>query len=153
MKTRILALTIVGLLALGQEAAGVDPGRVAAAPAPDRAQTRTMLEEISADLTRMHTGLTQAGSALAQGRAMYQQYDQQLAGFLQLATRAGAGDAAALAQLPAATKRMEEARMSFNLQYLQLQSQTQNDNRQFTTLSNVLKTRHDTVKNSISNVR
>lgn len=43
--------------------------------------------------------------------------------------------------------------MKFNLQYLQLQTQMQNENRQYTTISNVMKTKHDTVKNSISNVR
>jgi cell division protein FtsB len=43
--------------------------------------------------------------------------------------------------------------MKFNTQYLQLQSQMQNENRQYTTVSNVMKTKHDTVKNSISNIR
>lgn len=149
----LLALCLFSSLALAQDPVRLDPARPDAAPRPQRAQTQATLDEISADMARMHAGLAQAGSALAQGRAMYQRYDQQLAGFLQLATRAGAGDAAALAQLPAATKQMEETRMSFNLQYLQLQSQMQNENRQFTTLSNVMKTKHDTVKNSINNVR
>ena len=52
-----------------------------------------------------------------------------------------------------ATKQMQETQMSFNLQYLQLQSQMQHENRQFTMVSNILKTKHDTVKNSISNIR
>ena len=43
--------------------------------------------------------------------------------------------------------------MSFNLQYLQLQNQMQNENRQYTAVSNIMKTKHDTVKNSISNIR
>jgi len=38
-------------------------------------------------------------------------------------------------------------------QYLALQEKMQNENRQYTTVSNVLKTKHDTVKNSINNVR
>ena len=46
-----------------------------------------------------------------------------------------------------------ETQMSFNLQYLQLQSQMQNENRSYTAVSNIMKTKHDTVKNSISNVR
>jgi len=48
---------------------------------------------------------------------------------------------------------MQETQMSFNLQYLQLQSQMQNENRSYTAVSNIMKTKHDTVKNSISNVR
>ncbi len=42
--------------------------------------------------------------------------------------------------------------MSFNLQYLQLQNSMQNDNRQFTMVSNIMKTKHATLKNSISNI-
>lgn len=56
-------------------------------------------------------------------------------------------------QLMAATQQMQEMQMSFNLQYLQLQSQMQNENRSYTAVSNIMKTKHDTVKNSISNIR
>lgn len=40
-----------------------------------------------------------------------------------------------------------------NLYYLQLQQQISAENREYTTLSNVLKTRHDTMKNAIGNLR
>jgi hypothetical protein len=56
-------------------------------------------------------------------------------------------------ELLAATKQMQETQMSFNLQYLQLQSQMQNENRSYTAVSNIMKTKHDTVKNTISNIR
>jgi hypothetical protein len=55
--------------------------------------------------------------------------------------------------LMSATQQMQETQMSFNLQYLQLQNQMQNENRQYTAVSNIMKTKHDTVKNSISNIR
>ena len=51
------------------------------------------------------------------------------------------------------TKGMQEMMQSFNLQYLQLQEKMQAENRSFTTVSNVMKTKHDTAKSSISNVR
>jgi len=57
------------------------------------------------------------------------------------------------AELLAATQQMQETQTSFNLQYLQLQSQMQNENRSYTAVSNIMKTKHDTVKNSISNIR
>lgn len=41
---------------------------------------------------------------------------------------------------------------AMNMQYLQLQNQMQQENQTFSTLSNVLKVRHDTAKNSISNI-
>jgi hypothetical protein len=56
-------------------------------------------------------------------------------------------------QLLQATKQMQETQMSFNLQYLQLQNKMQNENRQYTAVSNIMKTRHDTARNSIANVR
>jgi hypothetical protein len=51
------------------------------------------------------------------------------------------------------TKDMQEMMQSFNLQYLQLQEKMQGENRSFSTISNVMKTKHDTAKTSISNVR
>jgi hypothetical protein len=41
---------------------------------------------------------------------------------------------------------------SFNLQYLQLQSAIQNENRQFTMVSNIMKKR-DAARNAIDNIR
>jgi hypothetical protein len=52
-----------------------------------------------------------------------------------------------------AVGQMLQTQMSFNLQYLQLQSQMQAENRSYTAVSNIMKTKHDTVKNSISNIR
>jgi len=66
---------------------------------------------------------------------------------------AAGGNSSAQDELLKATKQMQETQMSFNLQYLQLQSQMQNENRSYTAVSNIMKTKHDTVKNSISNIR
>lgn len=52
-----------------------------------------------------------------------------------------------------ATQSMEEMDQSLNLQFLQLQQDMQADNRKFTTISNVMKTKHDTAKNAINNIR
>jgi hypothetical protein len=40
-----------------------------------------------------------------------------------------------------------------NLYYLQLQERISQESRNFTALSNVLKARHETVKNAITNIR
>jgi hypothetical protein len=50
-------------------------------------------------------------------------------------------------------KQLQESQMSFNMQYLGLQQKMQDENRRFTLLSNIMKTKHDTAKNSISNIR
>lgn len=56
-------------------------------------------------------------------------------------------------ELIQATKEMQEMNMSFSLQYLQFQNKMQNENRQFTIISNVMKTKHDTAKSTINNIR
>jgi len=43
--------------------------------------------------------------------------------------------------------------MQDNMEFLELQQQMQSENQRFTTLSNVLKARHETAKNSINNIR
>jgi hypothetical protein len=52
-----------------------------------------------------------------------------------------------------ATKQMQQMQMSFNLQYLMLQNKINHENRQFTLMSNIMKNKHDTAKNSINNIR
>lgn len=42
---------------------------------------------------------------------------------------------------------------SFNEQYLELQRQIQSEHRSYNNVSSIMKTKHDTVKNSLSNVR
>jgi len=43
--------------------------------------------------------------------------------------------------------------MDDSMQYLRLQQQMQAENQRFTTLSNVMKARHETAKNAINNIR
>lgn len=52
-----------------------------------------------------------------------------------------------------ATQQMQEMTQLFNMQYLMLQQAMQAENRQFSLLSNVMKTKHDTAKNSLSNLK
>ena len=47
---------------------------------------------------------------------------------------------------------MQKQSQAFNLQYLQLQTELQDDNRKFSTLTNLMKVRHDTVKAAINNM-
>jgi hypothetical protein len=50
-----------------------------------------------------------------------------------------ATDGSSQTELMNATKEMQETQMSFNLQYLQLQSQMQNENRSYTAISNIMR--------------
>lgn len=68
-----------------------------------------------------------------------------------VAGRAAAGDASS--QMMMATQQMQEMNQNFNLMYLNLQQKMQNENRSYTALSNVIKTKHDTAKNALSNLK
>lgn len=63
------------------------------------------------------------------------------------------GRGKSLASAGSASTQLKEMQMSFNMQYLQLQQQMQHENRSYTAISNIMKTKHDTAKNSISNIR
>jgi hypothetical protein len=69
-----------------------------------------------------------------------------------LVEKAAALVAKRAAALSRGTK-LQDAELSFSMQYLQLQSQMQHENRSYTAVSNIMKAKHDTVKNSISNIR
>ncbi|MBI3072912.1 MAG: hypothetical protein HYY84_12430 [Deltaproteobacteria bacterium] len=65
----------------------------------------------------------------------------------------GAGAApASQAELLEKAWAMQRESQVHNLQYLQLQQELQEENRRFTTLSNMLKVKHDTAKAAISNI-
>ena len=70
-----------------------------------------------------------------------------------LAVEAQKARGQALDKLFKATEEMQEMSQSFNLQYLSLQQNMQDENRRFTLVSNIMKTKHDTAKNAINNVR
>lgn len=67
----------------------------------------------------------------------------------------GGGDSASMGgqqdQLDKMWAMQKESQM-FNMQYLQLQTEIQNDNRAFSTMSNLMKVRHDTAKSAINNM-
>lgn len=56
-------------------------------------------------------------------------------------------------QLMQAAVSMMEINQVFNLQYLMLQQKMQVENRQYTTLSNLMKSQHETAKNALSNLK
>jgi hypothetical protein len=53
----------------------------------------------------------------------------------------------------AAMHAMNMESQQFNMQMLQLQEEVQTENRRFTTLSNVVRARHDTAKAAVGNIR
>jgi len=121
-------------------------------PPETRKQAQDLMDDASRDFAAAqsaHARLASASDRLAQLALQNTQQANALAERAAALVRAGGSRQ----QLLAATKQMQQVQMSFNLQYLQLQSQMQHENRSYTAVSNIMKTKHDTVKNSISNVR
>jgi len=53
----------------------------------------------------------------------------------------------------ASTRAMQEMNRNFSLQYLALQQKIQQEHREFTALSNIMKARHEAAKNALNNIR
>ena len=51
-----------------------------------------------------------------------------------------------------ATRALQAEAQTFNLQYLQLQESMQRESREFTSLTNVMKVKHDSAKAAINNI-
>ena len=99
-----------------------------------KSQVQTALAELRADLDKLieiHNSYRQSAEALG----------------------AAASGGSKQGQMAAATRRVQDVNQSFNLQYLQLQQNMQAQSRQFTMMSNIMKTKHDTAKNAINNIR
>jgi hypothetical protein len=74
--------------------------------------------------------------------------------FVAVALSVGVGAHSASAdELADATQQMQETQNSANLRYLHQQAGFQTEQRIFAVVAQVAKTKHDTAKNSISNVR
>jgi hypothetical protein len=69
-----------------------------------------------------------------------------------LGTSSGTGSAGSQGDLLEATRAMQREAQAMNLQYLQLQERMQQESREFTTLSNVMRVKHDTARAAIGNI-
>jgi septal ring factor EnvC (AmiA/AmiB activator) len=97
-------------------------------------------------LNRIHASTVELHNKLS---TLYTDLEKKVADLGKLATRSST----TREQLIEAARQLQETQLSFNRQYLQLQNQMQNENRQFTMVSDIMKTKHDTAKNAISNIR
>jgi hypothetical protein len=148
--TAVLAMAGAAGISSAQQRT-VGPSTATAARA-DVSQTVTQLQSDLTGLDRSHQSYREAAEKLS---ALYADLSRKVQAVVKAsgAVAPGKAETAALAGLQAAIKDMQETQASFDQQHLRLQQQMQNENRQFTTLSNVMKTKHDTVKNAISNIR
>jgi hypothetical protein len=147
MRTKLLFLTLIILLGTVTGARQTAPA--GASTSASRTQAIQSLDESSStfqQLLQIHEKIIQMSEEQAK---IYTALGKKIDDLSKLAAQTGTSQS----DLLQATKNMQETQMSFNLQYLQLQNSMQNENRQFTMVSNIMKTKHDTAKNIISNMK
>jgi hypothetical protein len=143
----LLSLTIIAAGGTGQNPAKTSRG---AALTPEAVKA---INEMGADLEKLnqsHRNLMQAVSGLDD---LYVKLVRKAQEVCRLAAEAKKSKGDPTSQLFKATEQMQEMQMSFNLQYLMLQNKISHENRQFSMISNIMKNKHDTAKNSINNIR
>jgi len=145
LRVLVVALLAVGT-ALGPFAAGSQGA--AASPSTQRDALRAFddVSTTAAQLDTLHANMMALDGKMS---ALYRTLSDKVASVGKLAASSGTSPS----DLMQATQQMQEMQMSFNLQYLQLQEQMQNDSRQYTVLSTVMKTRYDTMKAILANLK
>jgi septal ring factor EnvC (AmiA/AmiB activator) len=101
-------------------------------------------------LDKSHQAYVDAAQGLD---ALYVKLQQKVREVARLASEADKPDASRRQKLLEAVRAMAEMSQSFNIQYLDLQKQMQDENRRYTLVSNIMKTKHDTAKAAINNIR
>ncbi|HKY59508.1 MAG TPA: hypothetical protein VJP59_00720 [Gemmatimonadota bacterium] len=134
--------------ALWLAALAVTAGPLMASPAQaQEARLVAAVDSMTSTLPEMEARHRNVVAAADSMGALYRALSE---GITKIADSAAGQEAEALAR---AIHNLQEMNMSFNLQYLQLQQKMQAETRRFTMLSNIMKTKHDTAKNSIQNIR
>lgn len=129
---------------------------IPAAVAAQRPHARGRARAEAADSA---TASDQLGALLASHDRLMQQHAQVEKMFVALSQKVSALGKLSSArgrsqgQVDAATRELVEMNQSFNLQYLGLQNQMQNENRQYSAVSNVIKGKHAAAQNSLGNIR
>ncbi len=159
-----MKMGLIVLLAIlaSAPALAADTERTTAVPANLHCAEATLAEctrarvNLLRSLSRDLRGLATHGEEANLSRNDRERLDRFNAWLLATANKADAladSGANSTQNLMTATQQMQETQMSFNLQYLMLQESMQNDSRQFTALSNVMKSRLDTMKGVLGNLK
>ncbi len=153
MKNAVV-ISLVSLAVLA--AVGLSLGQTRSTPQPKTGLTpeaRQAILTVGDDLTKLVDAHGRYVRASLEAEALTAKLLQSVREVSRLAAEADKTGAAGRDKLNQAIQDMTEMSQSFNLQYLGLQNQMQDENRRFTLLSNVMKTKHDTAKNAIGNIR
>ncbi len=117
--------------------------------APGNRAAEKYVAEAGADLAALDAHFQKYREAAERLSALY----AKLAAKAEELGRIGSAGGASQGQLLAATKQMQDMQMSLGPQFIQIQGQLQSESRSYLAVSGIMKTKHDTVKNAINNIR
>lgn len=129
-------------------AAALRSGGAAAAPGAALVTTQTMSQPLSAGVASLGPSVAAGSSSLPQPTPLAQPAGQAAAAEGPGAVTPAGGTGAGM-NVDGALAQSQE----MNLYYLRIQEQVNAENRSFTTMSNVMKAEHETVKTAIGNIR
>jgi len=149
---RFAVLAVAGLALALTGSTDQRQGQAARASGLDPAIVKAV-NETGPDLEKLAESHRSLMKAVGELEGLYAQLSRKAEEVSRLAAGAQKTEGEAAGRLFKAAREMQEMQQSFNLQFLALQEAMQKENRQFTMVSNVMKTKHDTAKNAINNVR
>ena len=117
------------------------------------AEARAAILTVGDDVRKLDKSHEAYVKAVAEIDGLLAQLLQRVREVSRLAEEADESKSARTDKLIEAARQMSEMSQSFNIQYLDLQKQMQDENRRYTLVSNIMKTKHDTAKSAINNVR
>jgi len=150
------APVVTAALLIALAAAGPGRGQTRTAPLPKTGLTpeaKKAIQTVGDDMTQLVDAHGRYVRASRDAEALTAKLLAGVREVTKLAADAGKTGPARENKLFEAIRKMEEMSQSFNLQYLQLQQQMQDEDRRFTLVGNIMKNKHDTAKNAINNIR
>ena len=144
----LAALMVAGTLSPGH----LQSAATQKSKSPISPEARTAILTVGDDMAKLVESHDQYVRASQQVEGLTGRLLQSVREVSKLAAETGRNGAAGK-KLLQAIKDMTEMSQSFNIQYLDLQQQMQDENRRFALVSNIMKNKHDTAKNSINNIR
>jgi uncharacterized coiled-coil DUF342 family protein len=151
-RTRFVVLAVAGLALVFSGSTGQDQRQATRASKLDPAAVKA-INEMGPDLEKLAESHRSLMKAVGELEGLYAKLSRKAEEVSRLAEDSPKAKGDAAGRLAKAAREMREMQQSFNLQFLQLQNKISHENRQFTMVSNIMKTKHDTAKNAINNVR
>lgn len=110
-----------------------------------------------AEMATSMVGGTVLSAALARTREKLSKHSAQTSGPLSSSGASGSSGSSSISSTGDsdydAMKQLQDESKEMNTFFLQLQQKMQQENRRFTTLSNIMKSKHDTARSAINNIR